>query len=174
MVFCSFHVCLNCRVGSITSSEAAYCHYLSVWRDQFLECQSYPCKWSFQICFFHLCFCSKGITSDALAFESICNGGASRKLHCVATLFCSSHNLSVCVFINNAFHYYAWKVRNYNLPLSLPYIHTDTQTDFILEVGICVAASDVESGPIVEQCKSLWCPCAHSQILYWNLQSEVL
>ena len=50
--------------------------------------------------------------------------------------------MSVCVSINNPCTLYVYKYAT-DLPLSLPFILTDTYTDLILTVTTCVAASDV-------------------------------
>ena len=83
---------------------------------------------------------AKDSSSDVLACGNNSKGGAFNKLHCVATLFCSW--MSVCVSINNPCTLYVYKYTT-DLPLSLPFILTDTCTDLILTVTICVAASDV-------------------------------
>ena len=86
---------------------------------------------------------AKDSSSDVLACGNNSKGGAFNKLHCVATLFCSW--ISVCVSVNNpcilicSLHA---SVQT-DLPLSLPFICTDTCTDLILMVKTCEAASDV-------------------------------
>ena len=88
-------------------------------------------------------------SSDALVCGNSSKGGAFNKLHYVATLFYSWVIISVCVSINNpcTICYICLQVCiQYNftfVPAFLPFIHTDTCTDFILMVGTCIAASDV-------------------------------